>query len=44
MPANPSDATMVRLVWLAIFSSRAARFTAGPMQVKSSRLPPPILP
>ena len=30
--------------WLAIFSSRAARLTAGPMQVKSSRLPPPILP
>ena len=26
------------------FSSRAARLTAGPMQVKSSRLPPPILP
>ena len=25
-------------------SSRAARLTAGPMQVKSNRLPPPILP
>ena len=36
-----------RSVWpsrAATFSSRAARFTAGPMQVKSSRLPPPILP
>ena len=28
----------------ASFSSRAARITAGPMQVKSSRLAPPILP
>ena len=39
-----SEATTVRWRRPAIFSSRAARLTAGPMQVKSSRLPPPILP
>ena len=39
-----ADATTVRCRRPAIFSSRAARLTAGPMQVKSSRLPPPILP
>jgi hypothetical protein len=44
IPANPADATIVRLRRPAIFSSRAARLTAGPMQVKSSRLPPPMLP
>src|SRR5262245_30660227 len=35
---------MVRPKRPASFSSRAAKFTAGPMQVKSSRLPLPILP
>ena len=39
-----SDVTMVRPSRPASFSSRAARFTAGPIQVKSSRLPLPILP
>ena len=39
-----ADATTMRRCLAAIFSSRAARLTAGPMQVKSSRLMPPILP
>ena len=42
--AKARDVTTVRCRRPAIFSSRAARLTAGPMQVKSSRLPPPILP
>src|SRR5262249_2515624 len=37
-------ATRTRPNLAASFSNRAARFTAGPMQVKSSRLPPPMLP
>ena len=43
-PANAAEATTVRESFPAIFSSLAARLTAGPMQVKSSRLMPPILP
>src|SRR5262249_23499373 len=43
-PAKAADATTVRESFPAIFSSLAARLTAGPMQVKSSRLVPPILP
>src|SRR5262249_34466537 len=35
---------MTRPNLAASFSTRAAKFTAGPMQVKSSRLPPPMLP
>src|SRR5258708_10955808 len=42
--ANSADAIIVRPSLAANFSSRAARLTAGPMQVKSSRLPPPMLP
>jgi len=41
---SDSEARMVRPKRPASFSSRAAKFTAGPMQVKSSRLPLPILP
>src|SRR5262249_53689138 len=43
-PAKAAEATTVRESLPAIFSSLAARLTAGPMQVKSSRLVPPILP
>src|ERR1700726_5012056 len=43
-PAKVLEATTVRPSLPAIFSSRAARLTAGPMQVKSSRLKPPIFP
>ena len=42
--ANAPEAMIARLRSRASFSSRAARFTAGPIAVKSSRLPPPILP
>ncbi|MGY4297686.1 hypothetical protein ACVWXN_005781 [Bradyrhizobium sp. i1.4.4] len=42
--AKTSETTTVRPSLPVIFSSLAARLTAGPMQVKSRRLPPPILP
>src|SRR5258708_7246045 len=43
-PAKSLEATITRPSLPASFSRRAARLTAGPMQVKSSRSPPPILP
>src|SRR5271168_968701 len=42
--AKAAEPTTVRPSREAIFSSRAAMLTAGPMQVKSSRAPAPILP
>src|SRR5271155_4097450 len=42
--ANSVEATTASPSLAATFSRRAARLTAGPMQVKSRRLPPPMLP
>ena len=42
--ANSPEARTERPNWLVSFSMRAAQLTAGPMQVKSRRLPLPILP
>ena len=44
MAGELSEAIIVRPNSLDSFSMRAAGFTAGPMQVKSSRLPLPMFP